>query len=433
MIDERIAASLDEAVAERSDAAFALLEQLVSVRSEVGTESDALVLVEHELTELGFATSVLPIPDDVTDDPAAGVPVVPYDGLRGPLVGRLAPHRQLDGARSLLLNGHLDVVPSGNVAGWSGEPFRARRESGWMVGRGTADMKGGVSMALLAIGALLDVMRDALGAELVFVGAIEEECTGNGTLATVHADVLADAVVITEPTGLDLLTAGVGVLWMEIGVVTSGGHAETAGDVPSALDLVTGLLPALRSLAPPTSGPDGPRYRVNVGRLRAGDWPSSVPSEATVDVRVGFPADWSSARAEAWTRQLIDEAVAAHAGLESEQVSVRPSGMRAEGYRLPAESELLTAIATAHHDAHGDRPALVSTEATTDARFYLNQGGVPAVCFGPRSRALHAAEEAVELDSIIQGARTLARFMAEWLGPEAAGGVRAHEPSKEDA
>ena len=115
---------------------------------------------------------------------------------------------------------------------------------------------------------------------------------------------LADAVVITEPTGLDLLTAGVGVLWMEIGVVTSGGHAETAGDVRSALDLVTDLLPALRSLAPPTSGPDGPRDRVNVGRLRAGDWPSSVPSEATVDVRVGFPADWSSARAEAWTRQL---------------------------------------------------------------------------------------------------------------------------------
>ena len=227
--------------------------------------------------------------------------------------------------------------------------------------------------------------------------------------------------------------AGVGVLWMEIGVVTSGGHAETAGDVPSALDLVTGLLPALRSLAPPTSGPDGPRYRVNVGRLRAGDWPSSVPSEATVASGSDFPPTGAQHGQRPGRDSPIDEAVAAHAGLESEQVSVRPSGMRAEGYRLPAESEQLTAIATAHHDAHGDRPALVSTEATTDARFYLNQGGVPAVCFGPRSRALHAAEEAVELDSIIQGARTLARFMAEWLGPEAAGGVRAHEPSKEDA
>jgi acetylornithine deacetylase len=432
VIDAALAALLDEAVEARREGAFDLLERLVAEPSELGDEAGATAVVERELADLGFTTAVLPIPAEITADPAAGVPQLPYEG-RGPLVARMPAASPASTARSLLLNGHLDVVPPGGGRAWTGHPYRPRRDAGWMLGRGAADMKGGIVMALLSIGAFLDVLRTATGADIVFVGAIEEECTGNGTLATVRADVVADAVVLTESTGLDLMTAGLGVLWIELVVHTRGGHAETAGAATSALDLAAEMLPALRRLAPDPEEPDGVRYRANVGRITAGDWPSSVPATATIDLRVGFPADWTPEQAEDWVRERIAAVVDAQPGLDADQVTVRPSGMRAAGYALAPDSELVAALQAAHHAAHGAIPAITATEATTDARFYLNQAGVPAVCFGPRARALHAGDEAVELESIIQGARTLVRFMTGWLVPEPARAGARRRPSKEGA
>jgi acetylornithine deacetylase len=94
---------------------------------------------------------------------------------------------------------------------------------------------------------------------------------------------------------------------------------------------------------------------------------------------------------------------------------VTPSGFRARGYGLADGSELARAVAAAHREVHGADPAVVASTGTTDARFYVNEGGVPALCYGPRVRGMHGIDEAVELDSIVAGARVLARFMANWL------------------
>ena len=100
---------------------------------------------------------------------------------------------------------------------------------------------------------------------------------------------------------------------------------------------------------------------------------------------------------------------------------VRPAGFRAEGYLIDAEHPLVAALASAHADAHGAPPPRFALGSTTDARLYLNQFGIPAVAYGPRARNIHAADESVELASIVAGARTLARFLA---GYYAAGGLR---------
>src|SRR6202007_2635743 len=87
---------------------------------------------------------------------------------------------------------------------------------------------------------------------------------------------------------------------------------------------------------------------------------------------------------------------------------------------------LVTALAAAHGAAHGAEPARFPLGSTTDARFYLNQFGVPAVAYGPVARNIHGVDEAVELDSIVAGARALARFLASYY---AAGG-RPARPSR---
>jgi acetylornithine deacetylase len=99
---------------------------------------------------------------------------------------------------------------------------------------------------------------------------------------------------------------------------------------------------------------------------------------------------------------------------------VRASGLRAEGYSIDSDHALVEAISAAHEDAHGSRPATFSLGSTTDARTYLNHFDVPAVCYGAVAHDMHGIDESVELQSIVDGARTLARFLITRFGEEAA-------------
>jgi acetylornithine deacetylase len=91
---------------------------------------------------------------------------------------------------------------------------------------------------------------------------------------------------------------------------------------------------------------------------------------------------------------------------------VRPAGFQAEGYLIDEHHPLVIALAAAHQDAHGEPPRRKVMGSTTDARYYLNQFGVPALAYGPRARNIHGTDEAVDLASIVSGARTMARFIA---------------------
>jgi acetylornithine deacetylase len=405
---------LDEAIVAHQDRAQDFLAEMVNAPSVLGQERPAQLVLAAELERLGFEVSWLDIPDSIAEDAAAGVPPLSYEG-RQVLVGRLAGSAP-DAGSSLLINGHLDVVPAADDGAWSSPPFTAARVDGWMHGRGAGDMKSGLAMSTLAIEALL-ATAGRPHADLTVVGVIEEECTGNGTLASVRAGVLADAVLLPEPTNLEVSTSGVGVLWVDITIPGRPGHAESAPTAASAIDRIWPVLEGLRGLAGELNRDlEEPRYHVNVGQLRAGDWPSTVPGSAELRVRVGFPTAMTPRAAHALTQAAVAEAAAADPWLVDHPPVLRPSGFRAAGYELREDAAILAALREAHAEAHGHEPEIVSINGTTDARFYLNEAGVPALCFGPRTRGMHGVDEAVELASIAAGARTLARFMAGWLG-----------------
>jgi acetylornithine deacetylase len=289
-----------------------------------------------------------------------------------------------------------------------------------MFGRGSGDMKCGFAMGVLALRALQATGADTDLGPLTFVAAIEEECTGNGTLATIEAGVLADAVVLLEPTDLSLLVGGAGILWVEITVEGRAAHAEAAAGAVSAIDAALPLLGSLRQLEDKLNLVGDPRIaterplRVNVGRIRGGDWTSSVPSVARLDVRVGYPYTWTPQDAEREVRDHIAAAAATDAWLAVHPPSVRPVGFRAHGYDLPVDHPLAESLARAHRAVLREEPARFAMATTTDARSYLLQGGVPAICYGPRTVRIHGIDEAVELASIVEGARVLARFIAAW-------------------
>ncbi|HEY2285249.1 MAG TPA: M20/M25/M40 family metallo-hydrolase [Streptosporangiaceae bacterium] len=414
--------AVDQAIESGTSAAFDFLGRLVAAPSVVGQEAPAQEIVAAQLAGLGFGVTEVPIPAQTAAQSPGGVAQLPYDG-RFNVLGRINP----GAGPSLLLNGHVDVVPA-QAALWSSDPFTPAIAGGWMTGRGAGDMKGGFAMALLAVGALRAAMPGAVTGELSFLSVIEEECTGNGTLAAGQAGVLGDAVVLVEPTGLDLLLGGVGVLWAEIVIDGVAAHAESADRavnpvrfVPAILAALSGLEAELRAgAADPAFSEVASPYNVNVGTVRAGDWPSSVPGQVRLGVRVGYPRDRTPEEALDRVRDAVAAAAAADPWLAGHPPRVIPAGYRAEGYLLSSDHPLTTAMSDAHGWAHGRSPRRQVIGSTTDARYYLNQFGRPALAYGPTARNIHGADEAVELASIVAGARTLARFIARYF---AAGGL----------
>jgi acetylornithine deacetylase len=413
-------AAVDAAIEERAEAAFGFLDRLVAVASTVGAERGAQDVVAAELAGLGFAVTELQVPSETAAAAPGGVAQCPYDA-RPNVLGRI----NQGGSPSLLLNGHVDVVPA-EAALWSSDPFVGVRSDGWLTGRGAGDMKGGFALGTLAVAALRAAMPDALTGELSFLSVIEEECTGNGTLAACHAGVLGDAVIVLEPTDLDLLLGGVGVLWVEIEVAGIPAHAESADRAQNPISSLPAILAALAAFedeindaADPAFGEIARPYNVSVGTVTAGDWASSVPGRAVLRVRVGFPRAWSPDEALERVSAAVHGAGASDPWLAARPAAIRPVGFRAEGHLLPADHWLADAMAAAHTAVTGAPPRRAPLGSTTDVRFYLNQFAVPALAYGPRARNIHAVDEAVELASIVTGAKALARFIADFFAGRA--------------
>ncbi|HEX5404475.1 MAG TPA: ArgE/DapE family deacylase [Pseudonocardiaceae bacterium] len=405
---------VDRAVADGAEDAFELLERLVAQPSTVGNEAGAQEVLAEALTDLGCTITRLPIPDGIADHPAAGLQQRPYTN-RYDLIGQ----RGHAPGPSLLINGHIDVVPADDTSRWTHPPFQPVRADGWLRGRGSGDMKAGFVAGILAIKAL-----DAVGwhqnGRLTIVSAIEEECTGNGTLAAGLAGYTADAALLLEPTDLDILLGGVGIIWLNIEVEGRAAHAHVAASVVNPVLAAQPVLDALRDVerelndhnTDPAFAALTHPYTINVGTFHSGDWSSSVPAVARLGVRVGHPRDWTADDALDKVRDVVGKACANDPWLAEHPPRIELSGYRVQGHALPPDAPLAEQLAQAHRAAHHSEPARITLGSTTDARYYLNQFDMPAVAYGPTTRNIHGTDEAVELASIVATARTVARFLA---------------------
>lgn len=165
-----------------------------------------------------------------------------------------------------------------------------------MYGRGTADMKSGVAAMIFA----LKAVRDAgikLSSNVIIKTVTEEECTGNGALAAIEEGFKADAALIPEPVlGQKGLIAQVGVIWVRVKVKGLGAHTEKADKAVNSIiesyKMINALLDYEKTLNSQKRHKDFAEhhhpYNINIGKIYSGDWPSTVPSECTIEARVGF-------------------------------------------------------------------------------------------------------------------------------------------------
>lgn len=397
-----------------------LLRRLVEAPTLLGNEEPGQAIMEEAFRELGLDARDVPMDADaLRAHPLASPFSWDVTGKRN-VVARWEPcgSRHEDNAcdviheagRSLVLNGHIDVVSPEPVGRWSSPPFTARRDGDWLYGRGAGDMKAGLAAIL---GAVRGLQRLGLrpGAPVELQSVVEEECTGNGALAVALAGPLPHGAVFVEPFGGGVTVAQVGVLWFHLAAQGAPAHVGEAPEGVNAIETIVGVLPALKQLErelneSPPSPYDAQEHPINLnlGVIRGGDWPSTVPGECRLSCRVAlYPGDKPAAVLE-----RVREAV-------GDSVTVEQDGFACEGYAVADDDELVRALASAYRARSGSPADLVAATATTDARIYRFLG-VPAACLGPYAERLHAVDERVWLPSVTESAKTLALFIREWCG-----------------
>ena len=413
----------EQAAANAVDAGWTAeaLARLVRLPSITGDEGAVQELVAELLSVAGARVERLdPDPEKVRRDPDWPGEEMPRERL--PIVfGRLGQ----GGGRRIVLVGHVDVVPVGDPATWSHDPWGADRDGDRLYGRGAVDMKGGVAAILGAVRALKTAgLADRLGGEILVASVPSEEDGGQGMLAAIRAGATGDMAVITEPTALDIVIAHAGAITFRLTVPGRAAHASVRREGVSALDNLQTLVRALaedetaRNAAEtdPLMTVHGLPYATIIGKVAGGDWASTVIDRVVADGRYGVKLGQTWSDAEAELRRCIEAACAADPFLRAHPATVEIVGGRFSSARVPSDHPLPVGLAAVAREVLGREIAFHGEPYGADMRLLVNEGATPTVIFGPGDKLVaHSADEWVSVDEVVACARALAAWVVREL------------------
>ncbi len=397
-----------------------MLCQLVAEPSLLGDEASAQALMAQHFKQLGLRVDEFEIDEDkIRDHPGYSPSIVSYAGRRN-VVGVHQPQGPVRG-KSLILNGHIDVVPVGAQRLWTRAPFEPWIDGDKLYGRGSGDMKAGIVAYCMAFEALRKLGYEP-AAPVVLQSVIEEECTGNGALACLVQGYKGDAALIPEPIP-GIMTGQMGVMWVGIEVLGTPVHAAVAQTGVAAIEFAQYLCARLKELEAQWNEPVNrhPHYaqhdhpiNFNIGKLSGGEWASSVATQCRADVRIGFYPGMKPAQVRALIEAVIKAAYEAHPKKASVRYELIYEGFQAEGMLVDMNQPMIDTLKTCHHEVAGGQMELIASTATTDARFFQLYGGIPATCYGPQSGNTHGIDEWVSIDSMMEVSAVIALFIARW-------------------
>jgi len=416
-------ASLVAAIDANWDRQVDWLKTLVGFPSLRGEEAPCQDWIAREFSARDWAVDRYTLADVQMDSLPGHSPVMDTDYRKAvQVVASLrAPQPQ---GRSLILQGHVDVVPTGPVEMWSSPPFAPSIRDGRLHGRGANDMKSGVCAMVFA----LDGLRGAglAPAGDVYVQTVtEEESTGNGALSTLARGYRADACLIPEPTDLTILRGTVGVMWFRLRLRGRPVHVSQSETGTNAILSAFGLIEALRGHTrelnervrqDPWFGRIPNPIKFNPGKIAGGDWASSTPAWCEVDCRIAVLPGMSLASFREELTGIVMAAARQDPFLADNPPEIIWNGFQADDYVLEPGSAFEDTVRAAHRRVAGDEPGEAILPAVTDCRFYGRYYGIPSLCYGASGTGSHGFDEAVDLASIKQVTLTIASVIADWCG-----------------
>ena len=411
--ERRVAEAVDE------ERLFALLADLIAIESVANRETPAQERVAAEMRDLGLETDVWEIDfERLRGHSVYAADVEREDGLG--VVGTMGR----GGGPTLILNGHVDVVPAGEVERWTHPPFELTRTDGRLFGRGVVDMKGAVCSALAAARALSEAGIELAGA-LQIQSVIGEEDGGAGTLATIERGHTGDGAIVMEPTRFVIAPAQAGALSFRLNVPGLAAHGALREEGVDPVEKFIPIFRRLRALEaernhdvadPLFRGAELP-YAITMGRLRAGIWPSTVAESLVVEGRYGVAPAEDVAGARRQLEDAVAEAASGDAWLRDHPPAVDWVGAQFVGARTDEDDPVVSTLSGAARSLRGTAPPVRGMPFGADMRLLVNQGQVPTVLFGPGDiRRSHRPDESIRADDLVEMARILAVTAIRFCG-----------------
>jgi acetylornithine deacetylase len=402
-----------------ADSLITTLCDLIRFESDQGRE----VTIQHHLAGMfdgmGMQTDVWEIDlDNVRQHPSYGAEIERERaiGLLGTWGGGRGP--------TLILNGHVDVVPAGELARWSVPPYRGTVRDGRVYGRGAVDMKGGLCCAIHAVRALMDAGIELDGSVLIQPVAGEED-GGVGTLAAMLRGHSADAAIVLEPTELAVAPAQGGALSFRITVPGLAAHGALRAEGVDPMDYFSMIHAALRQLEkdrnrrlvhPLFEDYEIP-FAICVGKVRAGIWASTVAENLVLEGRFGVGIDEDCDQARTELEDAMAEVAASDRWLAAHPPLVEWWGARFLPAAIAADHPLVTTLATAFDQANRAPTVVRGMPYGADMHLLVNQGNTPTVLFGPGDvRMAHVPDEFVPIDDLVAATRALVLTIMRFCG-----------------
>lgn len=427
-----------DAVERSEDAIVATLSDLIAFPSIVPTDPTKAGPAERQcqeylgdrLRDLGFETELWDPDGPALYEKYRGRPGAnPRRTFEGrPILG--ATLKGAGGGRSMMLTGHIDVVPPGPSAHWRTDPFRAAIRDGRVIGRGAVDMKGGIACMLTAA-AIVRESGMRLSGDVVFATVVDEEIGGMGALAMVDRGYRADAGLLTEATALASSPICHGILWGRILIDGIGGHAELLpkswrdGGPVDAVWLMREVLDGIDALNRRWANDPRKRHplmelpnQTIVTQVRAGEHPSSFAGAAEIVIDVQYlPAEKDEFGLGGHVKREVEEHLAEICRIDP-YLRAHPARIEwildADCAEVPDDHALLSLMSGVARDV-GVKPRCWGLGAHSDMGIPNGLGRTPTINFGPGDPSqAHQPNESVPIADLVAATKMIALALGRW-------------------
>ena len=419
---EQVRKAMDQAVEEMLPVMIEYAKRIVSFETTVGNEAAAQAYVSEVLRKNGFEV------DMWTPDAAAMQQKYTFfKGSRETFEGSpnvVGVWKGSGTGRSLMVNGHIDVVPAGELRDWTVDPFEGVVRNNQIVGRGISDMKCTHAVFFFCV-EVLKKLGLRLKGDLLFASVIDEETGGAGSLAVAMRGYHADAAILPEPTDMVMCPATQGVSYFKIYVKGKAAHGGTRYEGVNAIEKAIKVVEAVRQLeAERTKKLSHALYQnkqipftINIGTIHGGAWPSMVADEVVLEGRYGVAPQETLAEARGDMERCLKDLAKEDHWFAQAPARVEWTSNVLQSGEIPVDHEFVKTVRSAYEAVLEEAPQIKGTPFGTDAGTLIRFANTPALVFGP-GKCAHCADEYLDIDVMKQYAKILLTTMVDWCGVE---------------
>ena len=410
---------IDSTVNNMRDEIILFIQTLVQSPSLANDEESVQKIIQIKLESLGLETKKVIVQfESIKNHPAFCDDGFSPDSR----VNVIGQWKNGDAAKSLILNGHVDVVPTGPETLWNESPWSGSVRDNRIYGRGSCDMKAGLASGIFAIQVLQAIGFKPKGNVMV-QSVVGEESGGCGTLTNIVKGYSGDAAVILEPTSLKVCPIQSGALTFRLKIPGQATHAAMRWDGISAIEKYNLIHQSIIELEKERHQSFNVKYYklsdrvapINIGTIKGGEWHSTVPESVMVEGRLGvFPGESALDARNAFENHL-KKVSNSDVWLKENPPILEWFEGQFESGQTDVNHSIIRALKHAYKNVNNNSAILEGVTYGSDLRLFTNHADIPAVLFGPGDvRLAHSANEYIEIEEVLTCVKIITNLIIKW-------------------